>query len=176
MTPSPQSQEIFDVVDELDRVVRQETRSTVHREKLLHRAVHIFVLNPGGQIYLQKRSPHKDQLPNCWTTSCSGHVDCGEDYDTAARRELGEELDIHLQDGDELPLLFKYDACRRTGWEFVQVYLLVWAGAVRFDPVEISEGRWLEREALQSWVEEQPRAFAPSFRLLWQEARDRLLI
>ncbi len=36
--------EIFDVVDLEDRVKGQLSRHEVHRQKLLHRAVHIFVL------------------------------------------------------------------------------------------------------------------------------------
>ena len=37
-------EELFDVVDEKDQVLRQETRAVVHREDLLHRAVHIFAM------------------------------------------------------------------------------------------------------------------------------------
>lgn len=167
------SQEIFDVVDEQDQVIGQRTRSDVHREKLLHRAVHIFVFNSDGQLYIQRRSPNKDQLPNCWTSSCSGHVDTGESYDTAAVRELGEELAIHLENDEPLQFLFKYDACRKTGWEFVKTYRLLWDDTITFDPEEISEGQWIYPEAMEHWIGEHRRDFAPSFRLLWDVARER---
>ena len=86
--------DIFDVVDMSDRVLRQEPRSVVHREKLLHRAIHVFVFNKAGQLYLQRRSMAKDTAPGKWMSSCSGHVDTGEDYDEATRRELIEELGL----------------------------------------------------------------------------------
>ena len=46
--------ELFDVVDEEDNVVRQEVREVVHREDLLHRAIHVFVFNKRKELFLQK--------------------------------------------------------------------------------------------------------------------------
>ena len=89
-TPNPD--ELFVVVDAQDRVTGQAPRRQVHAEKWLHRAVHVLVHDDQGRIFLQLRSPSKDTFPNCWDSSCSGHVDSGEDYPIAARRELGEEL------------------------------------------------------------------------------------
>lgn len=173
MSTVSQQDEIFDIVNEHDEVIGQLPRPIVHRDKRLHRAIHVFVFNSAGQIYIQKRSPLKDQLPNCWTSSCSGHVDSGEDYDTAAVRELHEELGIALPADSELTLLFKYPACRHTGWEFVKVYQLIWDGPITFDPVEISEGRWIDPSEMEAWIARKRRDFAPSFRTLWQETRKR---
>lgn len=170
------TEEIFDVVNEHDEVIDRLPRAVVHRDKRLHRAVHIFVFNSEGRLYIQKRSPFKDQLPNCWTSSCSGHVDSGEDYDTAAVRELGEELGVKIDSAAAMQFLFKHEACKRTGWEFVHVYRLTWDGPITFDPVEISEGQWIEIKYLTPWIKEHRHDFAPSFRLLWEEARKRKLV
>ena len=43
---------------------------------------------PRGALYLQKRSPSKDQYPEHWDTSAAGHTDPGESQIEAARREL----------------------------------------------------------------------------------------
>lgn len=86
--------ELFDVVDENDRVLRQETRAEVHRQKLLHRSIHVLVFDRACRVFLQKRSLAKDTAPGCWASSCSGHVDAGEDYDQAVVRELAEEIGI----------------------------------------------------------------------------------
>ena len=43
--------EVFDIVDEQDRVVGQATRGEVHRCKLRHRAVHAWVYNEAGQVF-----------------------------------------------------------------------------------------------------------------------------
>lgn len=157
--------DIFDVVDENDNILRQEERSIVHREKLLHRAVHVFVFNASGQLYLQRRSMTKDTAPGKWGSSCSGHVDTGEDYDTAVVRELVEE--IGLEDPAELTRVFKETPCKQTGYEFVCVYTCQSEGPFTLDPSEVIEGRWIDLEKLNGWLERSPRDFAWSFSHLW---------
>ena len=159
------AQERFDLVDAQDQVVGTETRSAVHRERLLHRAVHIFVFNARGELYLQRRSLNKDTAPGKWVSSCSGHVDSGEDYDTAARRELGEEIGLHQP--SDMQRVFKESACRPTGNEFVWVYQCRSEGPFVLDPDEVSDGQWIAPDALNSWIRERPRDFAWSFTYLW---------
>ena len=71
---------------------RRATRREVHATGLWHRAVHILVFDGTGRVLLQKRSMLKDLSPGLWDSSCSGHLDAGEDYDAAAIRELAEEI------------------------------------------------------------------------------------
>ncbi|MDQ8194369.1 NUDIX domain-containing protein [Coraliomargarita sp. SDUM461004] len=157
--------DIFDVVDIDDKVVRQEPRSVVHREKLLHRAIHVFVFNQAGQLYLQRRSLTKDTAPGKWVSSCSGHVDTGEDYDDAAPRELYEE--IGLSDPINLKRIFKEAPCKQTGNEFVWVYTCEAEGPFVLDPTEVMEGQWIDVMHLNHWLKERPRDFAWSFSHLW---------
>ena len=170
--PSPPQMaidEFFDVVDHQDRVLRAETRAVVHRDGLMHRAVHVFVFNAAGQIYLQRRSMNKDSAPGKWVSSCSGHVDSGEDYDAAASRELGEE--IGLYDPVNLRRLFKEWPCVQTGQEFVWVYQCESEGPFTLDPEEVSEGQWIDLDQLDAWIAERPRDFAWSFTYLWAKFR-----
>ncbi|MFP4156943.1 MAG: NUDIX hydrolase [Opitutales bacterium] len=163
--PVSSQEELFDVVDGEDRVLRQEQRGIVHRERLFHRAVHVFVLNAAGQLFLQRRSFTKDSAPGKWVSSCSGHVDSGEDYDEAARRELAEE--IGLREPGHLRPVFKEKPCAPTGNEFVWVYDCTSEGPFELDRDEVIEGQWIERDALQHWLDESPRDFAWSFCHLW---------
>src|ERR1043165_1399641 len=111
------SEEIFDVVNERDEVIGRETRRTVHRTGLRHRAIHVFVFNARGDVFLQKRSMSKDSSPGLWDSSASGHLDSGEDYDACALRELREEIGLV---GPVPPRrLFKVGSCTETGHEFV---------------------------------------------------------
>ena len=166
------AEELFDVVDAQDRVLRPEARAVVHRDGLLHRAVHIFVFNSEGQLYLQRRSMNKDSAPGTWVSSCSGHVDSGEDYDTAALRELGEEIGLYAP--EQMQRVFKESACRPTGNEFVWVYRCHSEGPFTLDPVEVSEGQWIDLAALNRWMEERPRDFAWSFVYLWKQYLGRI--
>src|SRR5450432_314688 len=87
-------EEFFDIVDARDEVIGRELRGVVHARGLWHRAIHVLIFDGAGRVFLQKRSKSKDTAPGLWDSSCSGHVDSGEDYDSAAQRELGEELGL----------------------------------------------------------------------------------
>ena len=115
-------EEIFDVADEADNTIGQASRAEVHEKNLIHRAVHILVFNKKRDCLLQKRSHLKDRHPGVWDSSAAGHLDAGEDYETAARRELQEELGI-----TNTPLIpiGKLPPSSATGYEHVMVYAAV---------------------------------------------------
>jgi len=172
-TSSPD--ELFDVVDLDDRVIGRAPRREVHARKLLHRAIHVLVHDPNGHLFLQRRSPGKDTFPGCWDSSCSGHVDAGEDYPVAARRELGEELGWH---DASLPLrpLLKLHASPETGCEFIRIFLLgPLSGPFDLNPEEITEGRWIVPAELDILIDEYPDHVAGALRLLWSHHRAKIL-
>jgi isopentenyldiphosphate isomerase len=161
------SEDIFDIVNERDEVIGNAPRSEVHARGLLHRAVHILVFNKGGGIFLQKRSMKKDRQPGVWDSSTSGHVDSGEDYDTSAVRELGEEIGLTVAHPPQR--LFKIDACEETDQEFVWVYRCESEGPFTLHPDEIDDGAWFTPEEISDWIKKRPQDFAPAFIFIWQK-------
>ncbi len=164
----PASPELFDVVDDQDRVLRQMERAEVHRQRLFHRAVHVLVFDSRSQVYLQRRSQLKDTYPGRWTTSCSGHVDAGENYDEAVRRELGEELGLHLPPKVTPARFTKHPPNRATGYEFIWIYSLVTDAPLTPDAAEVAEGRWVTPPELDDMMAREPKTFTPSFLLVWK--------
>jgi isopentenyl-diphosphate delta-isomerase type 1 len=167
--------ELFDVVDHADRVIGQAPRREVHARALLHRAVHVLVHDRQGRLFLQKRSLLKDTFPGCWDSACSGHLDAGEDYPAAARRELGEELGWH---DATLPLrpVVKLAASPETGHEFIEIFLLgPIEGPFTFHPDEVTDGRWITPENLDRELREKPATFAGAVRHLWANHRGKIL-
>ncbi len=160
------SEEIFDIVNERDEVIGQRPRREVHQLGLWHRAVHILVFNARGDVFLQKRSMLKDTAKGKWDSSTSGHVDSGEDYDTSAVRELGEEIGLYVNTTPKR--LFKIDACKETGWEFCWIYRCENEGPFVLHPEEIETGAWFTPAAVTRWVEEKPTDFARAFVLIWK--------
>lgn len=152
--------EIFDVVNERDEVIDQAPRHVVHRDRLLHRAVHILLFDSAGRILLQLRSASKDEYPLCYTSSASGHVGAGEAYDATALRELREELGI----GGELEYLTKLPASPQTAHEFTAVYRAISDETLTPDPEEIAAIEWATWAELISRLRTEPERFSPPFR------------
>ena len=95
--------EYLDIVSE-DGNPTGETvdRDTAHREGILHRTAHVWVVrkgNDGYEILLQKRSMNKDSFPGLYDTSSAGHIPAGADFVESAIRELSEELGIDATPG-----------------------------------------------------------------------------
>jgi 16S rRNA (adenine1518-N6/adenine1519-N6)-dimethyltransferase len=158
--------EIFDIVDKNDIPTGTATRAEVHAKNLIHRAVHVFVLNRNGDLYLQKRSRLKDMNPGVWDSSVSGHLDAGEDYLQAAVRELGEEIGIATSEED-LERITSVEPSSETGWEHIHVFLTRHAGAVNFPAAEIESMMPFPIAEIKAWIAASPEDFSPAFRLIF---------
>ena len=159
------SGEIFDVVDEHDEVTGQATRGEVHAQGLLHRAVHVLVFNKRGDVLLQQRSMLKDAHPGVWDSSVSGHLDAGEAYETAAVRELAEEMGIDAKCPPTEIARLKPSAA--TGWEHIRLYCYEHQGSIRFPAAEIESAMWLPIPVLEAWIKARPEDFASGFLECW---------
>jgi isopentenyldiphosphate isomerase len=165
------AEELFDIVNERDEVIGRKPRSEVHRLGLLHRAAHVLVFNARGDIFLQKRSLKKDRQPGVWDSSASGHLDSGEDYDTAAVREVWEEIGLRLTSPPER--LFKLPAGEETDAEHVWVYRVESEGPFELNPEELDGGAWFEPAEVTRLIEARPEAFASAFRTIWKRTSTR---
>jgi 16S rRNA (adenine1518-N6/adenine1519-N6)-dimethyltransferase len=159
--------EVFDVVDVNDDPIGTASRAKVHAENLIHRAVHVFVLNRNGDLWLQKRSRLKDMNPCLWDSSVSGHLDAGEDYHQAAVRELGEEIGI-TQSTDQLEIIASVKPSADTGWEHIQLFLTRHTGTVNFPAAEIESMMPFPLSEIKAWIAASPDDFSPAFRMLFQ--------
>ena len=163
--------ELFDILNEDGtRTGRTKPRGLVHQDGDLHGASHVFLTrqkNGRIQLLLQKRSADKDSYPLCWDTSAAGHLDAGESFDSAAIRELWEELGVT----GSIP---KYLFTRKQDYtayfhgkpfhdhEINAVYLLELdrdASAFSFEKSEIDAVRWSDLEDILSAL----RRGAPSY-------------
>ena len=86
--------ELVDIVDENDHVVRVVTRAEMRAKRLRHRAVYITVQGTDGCVLVHQRSFDKDVRPGAWDIAVGGVVSSGESYDDAALRELAEEIGV----------------------------------------------------------------------------------
>ena len=163
------SHELLDVVDENDNVVAVQTRGEIHARGLMHRAVHILLFNSSGELFLQKRSLTKDEQPGKWDSSAAGHVDSGEGYADCARREIGEELGIVVD--QPLQELFRMAASVQTGNEHCVVYRYCFDGPLRLQADEIDDGQWIAAADMDRWVAQEESELTEALRLIWKRYR-----
>src|SRR5580658_5749686 len=89
--------EYVDLLDSSGRPTgTRKPKPDVHRDGDWHGAAHAWIINTGGQILIQRRSPTKENWPNMWDVSVAGHIPAGERPVETAIREAREELGITL--------------------------------------------------------------------------------
>lgn len=160
-------EEWFDLVDEDGNRVGGARRSECHgNPELLHQAVHVFVVNRAGGVFLQKRAATKDVQPGKWDTSVGGHVDAGETPDAAARRELGEELGAR---DAEPEFLYAYIWRSPIESERIQSYRLWHEGPFALQREEIDQGRFWRVTEIEAAMG--AGVFTPNFEHEWPRAR-----
>ncbi|MGA0334229.1 MAG: NUDIX hydrolase [Kiritimatiellia bacterium] len=161
-------EEWFDLVDENGVLTgARALRSECHgNPELLHQAVHVFVVNEAGNLFLQKRSAHKDIQPGKWDTSVGGHVDAGESAGDAAKRELREELGI--RNGNPV-FLYHYLWRSPVESELIRSFLLTHEGPFTLQASEIEDGCFWEPAEIEAAVG--CGVFTPNFEFEWPKIR-----
>ena len=142
--------ELVDVVDDDDRVVGTVTRAEMRAGRLMHRAVFIAVVHPDGRLLVHRRSEAKDIWPGWWDLAVGGVVAAGEAYDSAARRELAEEVGVVGVDLEPLGGGRYVDASVALHG---RCYRVVHPGPFRFDDGEVVEATWLTLDELLVAIE-----------------------
>ena len=166
--------EYFDIVDDDGKIIGKALRSECHgNPALIHRTVHVVVFHPDGRMLLQKRNQDKDIQPGKWDTAVGGHVDSGEDYETAVIRELAEELGVVAElscsavpslclGSADLKFLMDTEIRNDVESENVRIYSLTHPGPFEFQKEEMSEVKFWKICELRTTIKETPEIFTPN--------------
>lgn len=150
--PDP-GEEWVDLIDEENRVIGRKTRREIRTQNLLHRGVGIICVNPAGEVYVHRRTETKDVFPGMYDMFVGGVVASGESYETAAAREILEELGVH-EPAPEYLFSHLYEGSENRSW--IQVFRVVWDGPIVHQEEEIAWGAWLPGAELESWARSHP--------------------
>lgn len=147
--PENSPNEMVEEVDATGAVTRLVTRREMRAQSLWHRSVFIAVLSESGQILVHRRAETKDVWPGCWDVAVGGVLQPSEEWESAALRELSEELGITgvkvelLGTGvyvdSDVKLVAACFVCRTEG-PFV------------FADGEITEAHWVSHDELPVWL------------------------
>lgn len=130
--------------DLLDDRGRPTGHTMIRGERLYpgqyHLVVHIWVVNSAGNLLIQRRAEHLHLMPNVWAAT-GGSAMAGEDSETAARRELFEELSIEAAPGE-----LQYIRRLKRRNSFCDLWLLRRDAVVQdlhLQEEEVAEARWV---------------------------------
>ncbi len=134
------------LVDEANQPIGTSRKSDVHHAATpLHRGFSIFLFDRSGQTLLQQRGLDKPTWPGVWSNACCGHPQLHESTEDAMRRRLAEELGL-----DDVALTialpdYRYRFARHgvVENEFCPVAIGVVDGAIRPNPGEVNDVRWV---------------------------------
>lgn len=133
---------------------RTITRGEPLRDGQYHLVEHIWIVDSKGRILIQQRAAHLRLMPGVWAAN-SGSAIAGEDSETAARRELFEELSIPTASGELV-----YGGRMRRRNSFTDIWLLyrdIDPSSLRLQKEEVATVRWVTPEELEKMV--RSRAF-----------------
>ncbi|HEY9595473.1 MAG TPA: NUDIX domain-containing protein [Spirochaetia bacterium] len=138
--------EILPVIDDTGKVLETLPVTACHQGPgKLHPAVHLFITDGAGRLYLLKRA-------GLWGSPLSVHVRAGETVEDAMARELGRQLGIVLPPpgakGAEAQPLLRYRWEDAMESELVFSFLLRHTGPFNPDPSTVEEGRFWDRRQI----------------------------
>jgi isopentenyldiphosphate isomerase len=85
--------EMVDIINENNQVIKQELKSAAHLQGLLHRTILVEVINSKGEYLLVKQASDR-QDPNKYVSPVGGHIKAGESEIAAMKRETKEEIGL----------------------------------------------------------------------------------
>lgn len=144
--------ELWDIYD-VDRNKTDKTmvRGEAHPEGAYHLVVHICIFNSAGEMLIQQRQPFKKGWSNMWDITVGGSAVSGDNSQTAASRELFEELGIEMDlTGIRPHLTMNFDK------GFDDYYLLeknINLADLKLQYEEVQNAKWASKEEILCMIE-----------------------
>ncbi len=145
--------ELWDLYDR-DRIKTGLThpRGTPLPEDHYHMVVHVVIFSTDGRMLIQQRQPFKEGWPNMWDVTCGGSATSGDTSQSAASRELREELGLEADLEYERPRLTIHF---NTGFD--DIYTLLWNVDVAdliLQEEEVQAARWADEAEIHRMIDE----------------------
>lgn len=144
--------ELWDVYD-LNR--NKTNRTTIRGNELqpgdYHLVVHVCIFNSNGEMLIQQRQPFKVGWSNMWDITVGGSAVSGDSSQTAAQRELYEEIGLELDFENIRPHLTMHF---ERGFD--DIYLIekdVDLHTLRLQYEEVQDVKWASEEEILTLID-----------------------
>lgn len=155
------------LVDQQDKAMGRMEKMRAHREAKLHRAFSVMIFNRQKEMLLQRRARKKYHSGGKWTNACCSHPRPGERTVAAAHRRLKEEMGFDCALREKAAFIyrarFSNGLCEH---EYDHIFTGRYDGAIKPDPAEVEDYRWLKISDLRRDIKNHPRKYTPWFRII----------
>ncbi len=152
--------ELWDVYDK-DRIPTGRTmvRGSEFMPGDYHLVVHVCIFNSKGEMLIQQRQPFKEGWPDRWDFTVGGSAVTGDSSQTAAMREVAEEIGLSINLMDKRP---NYTVNFQYGFDdFYLVNMDVDIDKLKLQYEEVKQVKWATRETILKMIES--KEFIPYF-------------
>ncbi len=144
--------ELWDIYDiQRNKKDRTMVRGEGFKDGDYHLVIHVCIFNSKGEMLIQQRQPFKEGWPNLWDITVGGSAIQGESSQSAAERELFEELGIKLNlQGIRPKFTVNFDR------GFDDVYLIdkdVCLKELSIPNDEVQSAKWATKEEILSMLD-----------------------
>lgn len=137
-------EEMCEFLDKNNQVIGVVSRKEARKNKYKLKAALTIVTNSKKQYLAAQRSPNKKIFPLLWALGAGGAVTAGETFETAAKRELFEELGVD----SKVDYLFDFEYKDHFGGYYAKIFVANWDGKIKLDPIEYTTGKWLSEKGV----------------------------
>ena len=132
-------------------------KAEAERQGKWHKAAHIWIVNPRGELLLQLRGPNKKNHPNMWDISAAGHVSVGETVIEGGIREMYEELGVTITADQLIPITKNNSPSNKHLHSVFLIKLDLPLDAFVFNDHEVAEVKYVPWRTLAKMSEEEMR-------------------
>ena len=143
--------ELWDVYNRnREKTGKTMIRGAAFEEGAYHLVIHVCVFNAEGKMLIQQRQPFKHGWPNLWDVTVGGSAVMGEDAQTAAMREIKEELGLTVNfTGIRPRITVNYD----HGFDdFFVTFLEVEPDSLTLQYEEVQSAKWATKQEILQMI------------------------
>lgn len=168
-----------EIVDDKDNVLGTADYSEIYSKPLWHRISAILIFDENNNIFLQKRSKDKAIEPGKWDFSIAGHLDIGETYKMAAKREAKEELGIS---GIKIKEIKKFKMDKIVDYLFRKEFVMLYFSKMNkseidkfsLDKKEVEMTKFFKIDEIDKLTKTNKNDFTAAFLLIWPQIQKEL--
>lgn len=140
----------LEIITPAGSIIEKQDADRIHEQHLLHRSVHIFLIDKNGKIFLRQRPSSKKLYPGLWTSAVGAHILSGQTPDEAAKANLISYLGLEV----ELTFLGEKHVEDISENELASFYLAISDLVPSINPEQSMEQRFMNADEVSRLVAE----------------------